>query len=142
MSEKKTVVRTPTRLALVEFARASHHVTVENGVTKAMLEKPDFWAHISELLKSGDHIEIVPKDRHFFAEVFVLAASSGWAKVKMLRYTTLIKDTTKTKDENFQVEWNGTEKWRVLEGDEILTKDHETKELALAWLKEHKRKLK
>lgn len=141
MTEEKAVKK-PTNLEESTYARTIWCVKPEIKVTVEDMLVPGFWAHVAKRFKAGDHIEAVPDDRHYFAEFFVLAASDNWAKLVLLRETTLIKDDVETSTEGPIVKWGGRDKWRVIDGSEVLSKGHDDKDAANAWLKEHKKEIR
>jgi hypothetical protein len=137
MTEEKTV-RKPTTIEQAEFSRNVWFVKPETTVTIEDMLKPDFWAHISRNMKSGDRIEVLPEDKHYFAEFFIMAASTNWAKVILMRKVDLVKDNEDSEVSGFIVKWAGpNDKWRVQNGNDVISKGHEDKETASQWLAEH-----
>tara|TARA_Y100000310_G_C20483146_1_gene715658 strand:+ start:505 stop:921 length:417 start_codon:yes stop_codon:yes gene_type:complete len=134
-------VKRPTNIEESTYARTVWQVKPEIKVEIEDLLDPNYWAHVASRLKAGDRIEAIPDDRHYYAEFFVLAASNNWAKLVLLRKETLIKDHEKTVNEGFTVEFAGNHKWRVKQGDEILSKGHDDKDAASKWLAEKMKEL-
>jgi hypothetical protein len=136
MSENQ--VRKPSILEQAEYSRNVWFVKPETTVTIEDMLKPDFWAHISRNMKSGDRIEVLPEDKHYFAEFFIMAASTNWAKVILMRKVDLVKDNEDSEVSGFIVKWAGpNDKWRVQNGNDVISKGHEDKETASQWLAEH-----
>ena len=135
------IVKKPTIIEEAPVARNVWHVEPEVAVTVKDMLDSDYWAHVASRIRAGDRIEAVPSDRHYFAEFFVVAASSNWVKLKLLREITLIKDNDTTRSGDFVIKFAGRHKWRVERGSEILSKDHDDKELAEKWLEENKSNL-
>lgn len=135
-------VKKPTNIEEANYERTIWQVMPESKVKIEDLLKPDYWAHVAKRLKAGDRIEAVPEDRHYFAEFFVLGASANWAKLVLLREVTIIKDNESTVEEGFKVAFAGKHKWRVTQGTEILSKDHDDKASAEQWLKDHKKEMR
>ena len=135
MTEK--AVRKPTSIEESTYARTIYQVKPEISVTVKDLLEPDYWAHVAKRLRAGDRIEAIPDDRHYYAEFFVLAASTNWAKLVLLREITLIKDNEKSVTDGFSIGFAGPHKWRVTRGEEILSKGHDDKDSAARWLTEH-----
>ena len=127
-------VKRPTNIEEAVAARNVWQVKPEIAVTVKDLLDPNYWAHVARRMRAGDRVEAVPDDRHYFAEFFVLAASSNWVKLVLMREVTLIKDNEKTVTEGFTVAFAGAHKWRVTRGDEVLSKGHDDKEAASKWL--------
>lgn len=142
MSEEKKKVKKPTNIENAEYARTVYQVKPEISVTVKDMLEPDYWAHVAKTLRAGDRIEAVPEDRHYFAEFFVLAASTNWAKLVLLRETTLIKDNEKSVTDGFSIGFAGPHKWRVTRGQEVLSKGHDDKDAAARWLSDHLKDLK
>jgi len=138
----KRAVKKPTNIEESTYARTIWQVKPEIMVTVKDMLEPDFWAHVAKQLRAGDRIEAIPSDRHYFAEFFVLAASTNWAKLVLLREVTIIKNNDKTVTDGFTVAFAGAHKWRVTRGDEILSKDHDDKASASKWLAENMQDLK
>ena len=143
MSENKSqVVKKPTHLEQSEYARTIYRITPGPSIKKEDLIDPDYWAHVALGLRPGDHVEAVPEDRHYYAELFVLASAKNWAKVKLMRYVELIEDNDDSVEEGFDVKWAGRAKWRVLRGQDVLSEGHDTKPQAMGWLAEHKKDIR
>ena len=142
MTEEKTAVKKPTNIEEAAYERTVWQVKPELKATVKDLLNPDYWAHVAKRMKAGDRIEAVPDDRHYFAEFFVLAASTNWVKLVLMREVIIIKDNDKTVTDGFTVAFAGAHKWRVTRGKEILSKDHDDKASASAWLAENMKDLK
>lgn len=136
--KEEKLVRKPLKKEQAEYTRIIWSVEPENTVEVEDMLKPDFWAHISREMRSGHRIEVMPPDKHYFAEFFVMAASINWAKVILLRKVDLIGKDDDTEVSGFSVEWAGpTDKWRVKNGLEVISKGHQDKEAASQALNEH-----
>ncbi len=130
-------VKKPTN---IEEAVANHNtwqVKPELSVRVNDLLDPNYWAHVARRMKAGDIVIAVPDDRHYFAEFFVLAASTNWAKLVLLRHKVLIKDNVPTEKDGYIVKFAGKHKWRVEKDGEVLSKSHDDQKSAAAWLAEH-----
>jgi hypothetical protein len=135
--DKKLLTR---QMKQAEFVRTVWHVTPDCEVEEML--KPEYWVHVAPQIKPGDRIEAIPADRHFFAEFMVLGSASNWVKVELMRKVVLIEDIETVEEDGFKVSWGGpAQRWRVTQGKEVLSKDHDTKELAMAWLKDHKKEI-
>lgn len=140
MREVKAVKK-PTNIEEAVAARNIWQVKPEIAVTVEDLLNPDYWAHVARRMRAGDRVEAVPDDRHYFAEFFVLAASSNWAKLVLIREVTIIKDNEKIVMDGFQIGFGGAHKWRVTRGEEVLSKGHDDKDSATKWLAENMKEL-
>jgi hypothetical protein len=133
----------PTNTELAEYEGNTWQVTPVRGVKLEDLLNPEYWAHIAYRFRAGDRIIAIPPDRSYFVELFVLAASKNWAKVVLMREVILIEDSEDDKPvDGFVVEFKGKDKWRVLQGNEILSKDHDDKKAAEKWLLAHKKEVR
>ena len=74
-----------------EAAQARNHwvVTVEPGVTRQDLMRPDFWAHMGKDFRPYDRVEVRCDDGTFFAEYIVRTADRTWANVQELAFHML-----------------------------------------------------
>jgi len=131
---------------VIEESSYSRNVWFIKSVNESKVEdllEPNYWSNVAQVLRAGDRIEVVPDDRHYFVELFVLGASKNWAKVVLLRNITLYKDNEKEVGTEFVIDFGGPHKWRVrtTTGD-VLVKDLETKEAASIWLEKHKKDMK
>jgi len=134
-------VKRPTNIEEAAYERNVWQVKPAIKATIKDLLEPSYWAHVAKRMKAGDRIEAIPDDRHYYAEFFVLAASTNWVKLVLMREVELVKDNETTATEGFVVEFAGNHRWRVRQGDEILTKGHDDKPAATKWLTEHMKDL-
>jgi hypothetical protein len=79
---------------------------------------PGFWSHINAhspaKLRQHDTIRVIPEDGTYFAELIVLQAGKGFAKVKMLRHLALEESEQPTELSSTEVKWRGPAlKWVV-----------------------------
>jgi hypothetical protein len=139
MTEKveKRVIK-PTNIDISEYSRTVWQVKPAIELEIEDLLKPDYWAHVAIKMKPGDRIEAIPEDKHYFAEFFVMACASNWAKVKLLRIVTLIEENDATEIDGYTIKWAGPhDKFRVLAGNEVISKGHADKESAMQALNDH-----
>lgn len=136
MTEKQAVKR-PTNIEEAVAARNIWQVKPEIAAEIEDLLDPNYWAHVARRMRAGDRIEAVPDDRHYYAEFFVLAASTNWAKLILIRKVTLIKDNAPIEKAGYIVKFAGKHKWRVEKDGEILSKNHDDQKSAAAWLADH-----
>jgi len=130
-------VKKPTMVEEVALARNVWQVKPDISCKIEDLLDPNYWAHVARSFRAGDRIEAVPEDRHYFAEFFVIGASSNWAKIVLLRHQVLIKDNESLSKDGYIVKWAGSHKWRVEKDGEILSKGHDDQKSAAAWLANH-----
>lgn len=114
---KRAVQLQPHRLGLAEHRRNIHLITPPPGTTKAQLLDPLFWGHVTDKLRAGDRIEVVPEDAEFSAELHVVSVSKHAASVALLRYVELQVAPLAGMDDlnEFSIEHAGaTSKWRAV----------------------------
>ena len=133
----KKQVKRPTSIEESVSARNIWQVKPEIAAEVKDLLDPNYWAHVARRMRAGDRIEAVPDDRHYFAEFFVLAAATNWAKLVLIREVTLIKDNKAVEKDGYIVKFAGRHRWRVEKGGEILSKNHDDQKSAAAWLANH-----
>lgn len=140
----------PSNFKQAEFMRNVWCAVPEKDTPFDALLDPQYWAHVSALIKRGDRIEILAIDSSYFAELLVLDAGRLFAKVKVLRHILLEQvvtaeqvETQSPIPEGYDVKWADRAKWRVTRKvDKATLHDGcETRADALVWLDEHLRKL-
>ena len=75
---------TPARIRVAEYARNVHVVVVPVDVTLDDALAPAFWAHVANLVKPWDKIEVRPEDDAWFAEMVVFKATRHDLTVRVL----------------------------------------------------------
>lgn len=130
-------VRRPTTIEESSYARTVWQVKPDPSVKVENLLDPNYWAHVAKRMKAGDRVEAIPDDRSYFAEFFVLAASSNWVKLVKLRNVQLIKGNKPMEKDGYVVKFAGQHKWRVEKDGEILSKNHDDQKSAAEWLTNH-----
>lgn len=139
------------RFKQAEFVRHIFCATPEAGTTIEQLLKPEYWANISEQLKPGYRIEVMPEDGEFFAELVVRSCDRTSATTMPLRVVYLnalpvsVEQPSVDADPEFYVKFRGPHaKWCVMrKSDNTPVIDRiETQELALRemsdYVKSHK----
>jgi len=134
---EKRAVKRPTNIDESSYATVTWHVKPEMAVKTKDLLDPDYWAHVANRMRAGHTIIAIPDDRRYFVELFVIGASTNWAKVVLLREVTLIKGNQPIEKEGYIVKFAGAHKWRVEKDGEVLSKDHDDQKSAAAWLANH-----
>lgn len=142
--DKREVKLNHTRMKEAGYVRTLWVVTVEQGVTRDDMMKPEFWSHVSMQFSPYDRIEARCDDGTFFAEYLVLACERTYAKLKELSFVGLTsKDVAMTQAEQEEYEYKhrgphrGHSIIRKSDG-EVMTEQQESKQAALAWLKNYK----
>lgn len=139
----------PNRFALAEFKRAIHYATVEPGTTIEQLEDPTYWSLVATSVKPYDHIEVVSDDGTLWANFLVLACDRTWLHIRLLQKVALetsdvsisrIKPTAAMR-ESYEIKHMPSSQWTVIRVSDpdkpVVSKDHQTRELAESWVREH-----
>lgn len=114
---KRAVQLSPHRLGLAEHKRNVHFATVPPKTTKEQLLDPLFWGHVTDVLRAGGRIEVVPEDAEYFAELHVVSVSKHAAAVALLRFVELQVAPLAGMDDlgDYNIEHAGaTSKWRAV----------------------------
>jgi len=135
----KTLKLSPVNIEQAEAIRMVWSVMPDPEVTVDDMLKPDYWAHVAMKLRPGDRIEAMPADRNYLAKFIVLGRDRLWAKVVLISYVVVYDKDEVPADEGYIVSFVPSQKWRVVKGNDVLTKDHDDKQSALVWLKEHRK---
>jgi hypothetical protein len=132
----------PNRLNLAEFSRNHFVIFPEANTPFSKVLEDKYWAHTSAMLKRGDRVEVRPDDDAYFAEVLVLDAGKLYAKVQEINYREFygnLKDA-KTEAGEFHIEWRGPAKrWCGFCGTDELA-ERMTKDAAVSWLEQRRKK--
>lgn len=150
MSEKETKRAVmPGRVKIAEAARNYWVVTVEVGVTRDELKRPEFWSLVAKNFRPYDRLEVRADDGTYFAEYLVLSADRAWAKVHELRFEALgTQDVSLTEAaaaefrSRFLVKYRGPHLMHCVErkdGDKVerLSEKHPDQAAAHVWLENH-----
>lgn len=137
------------QLPLAHFKQAEHLrniwvVQAERTVTVEQFLDETYWAHVAQMLRSGDRIEIMPEDNAYFAELMVLATGRLHAQVELMRYIEFDQPSPQAGDESeFTIDFAGSiSKFRVLRNNDVLSKGHDTRKAAQRWRDSHLEALK
>ena len=124
-----------------EYVRTVWAVKPEPGTTVEDLKQKEYWSHVAKTVSVGDRIEAVPEDNSWFAEFLIKAKTEVDVTVILLRYVST-EEKAAANDDEFTIMFAGGAKWRVSRKSDkaVLSENHQTRELAEAWLKEHQAK--
>lgn len=135
---------TGERIKEQEFQRTIWVATsLENTIPEDLLA-PEYWAHVSAMLKPWDRIEVRANDGSWLAELLVLESARNWARVHILNaYKLTTTDMAMTQAEirgkyaDFRIEHMGPhEKWCVIRrsDNQKIHEGAENNDSARAWL--------
>lgn len=131
---KRTVQLKDARLKESDFVRIWWVATVEHGVTREDILRPDFWAQTALKLKPYNRIDVQADDGSFFAEYLVLTCDKTYATLKELSWTEL-NTAKEAPNEEFYPKWGGPHlKWRIIRSsdNEAVMEMLDSKDLAIA----------
>ena len=127
------------------FRHAEHEVQrwlvyAKPDAEKKHLEDPKYWTNVAYMLRVPAELVIWAEDGTWKKWATVHACDRNWAKITIDAEFDYGKQKAKVEDPDMRVEWAGPmHKWRVVRTDgEVLSKDHQTKELAGEWLRNHR----
>jgi hypothetical protein len=136
----------PTRLISIEQAISTWAWRdAPADLTRDDLMKPDTWAHVTRMLVPGSHVVVQPQGLPWEAEVIVLGAGVGFAKVKLIRFTELNEGEQEAENseplpDGLEVIWKGPSmKYAVVRSSdkEVLSKEHTVRADAEQWARNH-----
>lgn len=141
---KRDLVLTPGRMALAEHWRQDWCINAEGGTTPEDITKSGYFAHVAEMLKPYDHIEVRSEDGAWMARLIVINADRNWAHVKMLDFFELAEGGTDVEAaaKKNSVEFKGPHhKWsviRLVDGEKIKT-GCASRDEATTWMNEYEK---
>lgn len=143
--EEKKVEKLVTPVMPAAFRQAEHEVQrwlvyADPTAEVKHLEDPKYWANVAYLLRVPAELVIWAEDGTWKKWATVHACDRNWAKVTVDMEFDYGRQSAKIEDPDMKVEWAGPmHKWRVIRTDgEVLSKDHQTKELAQEWMRNHR----
>lgn len=117
----------------------------EAGTPLEAVLEPKYWAHCSAQLAPEDVITVIPEGTPWRAELMVLDAGRGFAKVVVLSHVDLESHEV-TGDmpsaDDYDVRWAGRHaKWRVVRKSDkrVMVEGQPTKQDALLWVSSHRK---
>lgn len=129
-----------------EYHRTCWSVTPDAGAKLEEVLAPPYWVHVNKMLRVRDHIEVMPNDQSWYAELIVRSVGPAGPVLAVLNHVEFTaKETPKAKkadkqDEDdgslYVVKFGGADKWRVIRkaDNEVMSKGHATREEAEAWM--------
>lgn len=99
----------PTVIREAGFYYNRYDFEVETGVSLDDALQPSFWAHVGARFKEFDRLTLLAQDKTWTADVIVLAAGTGFAKVKLLYAVDLTDNDAPVADaeDEMEVKYNG-----------------------------------
>jgi len=135
------------RFKNVEFVRKTWHATPAEGHTFEDVLNPEYWSHMANKVKVGDHIEVLPEDQTYWALLMVTDVGRVAARVMVL-HQVQFKENLPVPGESvpaeFEVAWKGPQmKWAVirLSDRSVVLRDFPSREEASKALVEYQKVL-
>lgn len=138
----RRVKLSPPRLKTAETFREIYVCEPEEGTEFESLLIPEFWAHVTKLLRPRTRIEVYPSDNSYFAELLVQSVEKTEARVAVLSFVDLTKAQASVKHnkEDFEIKFKGPTIKHVIirKSDNTIVKDGlSTKADAAVWLENY-----
>lgn len=117
-----------------EFVSKRYVCKVPAELAFEQVLEPSFWAHVGQMLRPWDRIEVRPEDASYIAELTVIEAGQLFAKVALV-----FKQTLETKSDDaslLTIEFVGG-KHRVRRGPDVMKGDFATKKDAQRWIDDY-----
>lgn len=133
----------PLRAGVQVHAMAVHVVDVDAKVTPQMALDPNFWPHLVAKFHVGDEAVVRPKDRSWrlHADIVAIDPAGHWA---LLRPITLTEGSPLAKgaddDSGYRIDHDPVQKWRILNGRDLIAHGLPDEAAAVARLREIKAK--
>lgn len=131
-----------SRIKLIEFARQTHHVVPEDGTKFEDILKEVFWSMVAYKFKPSDIIEVHAEDGSYYAQLYVRACGSNWAKVSPILVARFEDEVKAPDSDEFKIEWKGPHrKFAVIRisDNECIKDGFELRELAANYMKSHQK---
>lgn len=117
----------------------------EPGTPLEAVLDPKYWAHCSAQLAPENVITVIPEGAPWRAELLVLDAGRGYAKVIVLNHVEIeshevVGDESAADD--YDVRWAGPHaKWRVVRKSDkkVMIEERATKQDAYLWIASHRK---
>jgi hypothetical protein len=122
-----------------EHKRASYEAEVPSDLSFDEILKPSFWAHVGDMLRPRDVIEVWPKDNTWMAELRVVDCGHLYAKVALVSRTTM---ETREDDAPLEIEALASGKFRVRRGPDVMKEGLASKKDAQRWIDDYAPKAK
>lgn len=129
----------PTSLAAVEYSAPTMFHVSPRGVKREHLAKPDYWCHVSRMVKPGFKIEVLAEDGAFWALLLVGMVGKSELHVHELQFIELADvENAVTDNHDYEVKWGSpTVRWRVIRVSDgsVVKENIESKEAAMTWVR-------
>ena len=131
----------PNTFQLAEHKRNLWSIEIPAGVPVSRVAEPDFWVHVTKMLKPKDKIEAAAQDGAWYAEFLVDKIEPQAVRVWMVHHVDRSQSAKPevANAEDFKIEFGGAHKWRVvrLADKEVVHKGEADESAAKEWLANH-----
>ena len=125
-----------------EFTRQFKFIKAPAGHTFEDIMQPAYWGNVSAMMTPWTRIDVAANDGTWYAELLVTTVGRQWARVHLLRKTTLSSaDVDQTQAHTHDIRHVEGKGWCVIRrADKVeVMAGEETREAAEVWLVEHLR---
>lgn len=138
---KRVVILNPQRMLQSEYARQDWVINAEEGTSISDVLDPAYWAHVSAQMKPYDRAEVRLETGEWMLELLVLTSERNWARVHLLqKYDLVATEQVAPPAQKHLVKWRGPQHKHCvvrIADNEVLSKDHESAEIAAQWLRNY-----
>lgn len=136
-TEKKTAPLRSNQLHVARHAFTSFCVNPEIGVKLDDVLHVDFLQHVAPKLNAGDTIYVSPEGLEYWAHLLVVSVSGKEVVTRIITQVDLSGGTQSAQVDDYVVNHGGPQKWRVMKGKDVVSKGHDSKEVAEKALAKH-----
>lgn len=141
--ERKLPILLPERIGLAEFKRQDWVAQVGLDVTEKDILEPAFWAHVCQLFKKLDTIEVRWEDGSLIHHLRVLWCDRAYANVKLIGTEKLGK-IVPDKDmmsNKYSTDWKGDMEWCVtrIADHRVMQTNLRDRASVASWIADHER---
>ena len=112
----------------------------DHGVTKADLERTDFWTHNAKRFRPMDEVRVACVDGSWVAYLIVTAVGPKDVKMHVLQFVNLdpVEPGALEVPSGYSVDWGGSiAKFRVKRGIDVIREGFDQRSQAVTWLGSH-----
>lgn len=130
------------RFTDASYVRNFWSVSAEVGTTKQDMMKPEYWAHVANMLKPCDRLEVQVEDGSYFAEFIVRTCGNTWATVSLINERKLQDVESPKEAVQFEAQWKGASlKWCVvrLSDKQNIHEGAASEQEAMTWMQDYEK---
>ena len=107
----------PTTLKPAEYTRTVYSHAVAQGNQYDDVLRPEYWVHLTKVLRPGDRIEIKGAEDKYFAELFVANVNELGVRVVELVKVSITENAPaeeEVDDPEYSIKLRGPKKWSIV----------------------------